>query len=144
MTKKNKNKNKQHTVVWNLIPNQYEYQILLVLSTESFHNICKKLNKEYDFDYREGIDYNRNEEITIPCCIANDEKRICAIILNEYSNSVFDQTSLAHELFHISTIISDNIGLQINQETTEAWAYFMSFYLKICLECLNEHLEESK
>jgi len=133
---------KLKTIVWDLIPNQYEYKILLVLSQDSFHNICTKLNKQYDFGYREGVDYYKNDPISIPCCIANDENRICAIILNEYNNTIYDQTTIAHELFHVMTCISTNIGLNMNQETTEAWAYFISFYLKVCLECLNEYLIE--
>jgi hypothetical protein len=134
----------QQTIAWDLIPNQYEYKMILVLSTESFHTICTKLNKHYGFDYREGIDYNKNDEISLPCCICNDDKRICAILIDKFTNSVYDQTTLTHELFHAMTIISENVGLKINQETTEAWAYFLSFYLKVCLECLKEHLKQSK
>lgn len=133
---------KKQTICWDLIPNQYEYKILLVLSNERYDIICNKLNKHHDLGYKEGREFQCNEPHPGPCTIVNPEKRLCAIILENFENSVYDQCTLAHELFHVVTTISDNVGLKINDETTEAWAYFHSFYLKVCLECLNEHLEE--
>jgi hypothetical protein len=135
---------KKQTICWDLIPNQYEYKILLVLSNERYDIICNKLNKHHDLGYKEGREFQRNEPHPGPCTIVNPEKRICVILLERFENSVYDQCTLAHELFHVVTTISNNVGLKINDETTEAWAYFQSFYLKVCLECLLEHLEEIK
>ena len=137
-------KEKKKTIAWDLIPNQYEYRIILVLSNENFDKICIKLNKQFKFGYIKNKDFKKDEPNPGPCVICNNDERICAIILDEFSNTVHNQCTLVHELTHVSTLISDNVGLKINEETTESWAYFISFYYKVCIECLLEHLKEEE
>jgi hypothetical protein len=135
-------KNKE-TVCWELIPNIFEYKILLILSDESFYTVVKKLNKNYNFGWEEGKDFDKSmTHVSDPCVIANEDERMCAILLPDWTDSTHDHSVLAHELTHIITLISENIQQGINQITTETWAYFMSFYMKVCIECLNEHLDE--
>lgn len=137
-------KEKKKTIAWDLIPNQYEYRIILVLSNERFDQICIKLNEKFNFGYIKDKDFKKNEPNPGPCVICNEDERICAIILDEFSNSLHNQCTLTHELMHVSTLISNNIGLKINEETTESWAYFMSFYYKVCMECLLEYVKDNK
>lgn len=47
------------TTVWTLIPNQYERDIYLVLSDESFYDIVTLLNDKYEFGWQEGIDFKK-------------------------------------------------------------------------------------
>ena len=69
------------TTVWTLIPNQYERDIYLVLSDDSFYNIVKLLNKKYEFDWEEDTDFSKNDNITPPCTISNGNKFKIAIAL---------------------------------------------------------------
>ncbi len=130
------------SVSWELPPNIFEYKIILVLSNENFDKICRKLNKKFDFGYTEGKDFTYNEPHPGPCIIANEEKRICAILLPEWNNNSYDYSVLAHEIVHIITLISGDIEQTVDNNTTETWAYLMSFYLRVCIDCLNEHINE--
>lgn len=127
--------------VWELIPNQYNYDIYLCLSNESSLDTYNLLNEKYCLEFEPGINFDDTLDIVNSTCAANQELRKCVIILNKFENTIEDQTHLIHELFHMITIIADNIHMEISQTTSEAWAYFIDFYYKICVLSLSEHLE---
>ena len=130
------------TTVWTLIPNQYERDIYLVLSDESFYDIVTLLNDKYEFGWQDGIDFKKDDTLTAPCTIANDETFKIVIILNKFDGSVKSYSNLAHEIYHVMTHISNSVDAEMTDETTEHWAYFLSFYMDICGQVLNEHLKE--
>lgn len=130
--------------VWRLPPNIYEFEVLLVLSPEKFGDIIPILNKKYNLGYIEGKDYKKDEENDSPCCLTNSENRIAVIMLSSYNNTEIEIACIAHELFHVITAIGNNVDLKINEHTTEAWAYFMSFYTHIILIELNKWLKEKE
>ena len=130
--------------VWRLPPNIYEFEVLLVLSPEKFGDIIPILNEKYNLGYLEGKDYKKDEDNDCPCCLINSENRIAAIMLSGYNNTEIEIAYIAHELFHVITAIGNNVGLKINEHTTEAWAYFISFYIEIILIELNKWLKEKE
>lgn len=144
MTKRNNIKNieKKETVVWELIPNQYEWNILLCLSKESYLDLINMFNEKYDLDFDQNLiafpDIN-------PVTLFNFDKRKAIIVLREYNQQCSDYSTLAHEITHIITAIGQALNIPIDfDNTTEVWAYFMSFYMDICIQSLNEHINSKK
>lgn len=127
------------TTVWTLAPNQYERTIYLVLSEEPFYDIITLLNEKYNFGWEESVDFAKDDDFSAPCTITNDEKFKIAVILNNFDGSIKCFSSLVHELYHVMTHISERTGAKMNDETTEHWAYFLSFYTDMCLQVLDEH-----
>ena len=129
------------TTVWTLIPNQYERDIYLVLSDESFYDVVTLLNNNYGFGWKDGVDFTKDDKLSAPCTIANDETFKIVIILDKFDGSVKCYSNIAHELYHVMTHISNSVNAEMNDLTTEHWAYFLSFYMDICGQVLNEHLK---
>ena len=129
------------TTVWTLIPNQYERDIYLVLSDESFYDVVTLLNDNYGFGWKDGVDFTKDDTLSAPCTIVNDETFKIVIILDKFDGSVKCYSNLAHELYHVMTHISSVTDAEMNDTTTEHWAYFLSFYMDICGQVLNEHLK---
>ena len=132
------------TTVWTLIPNQYERNIYLVLSDDSFYNIVKLLNKKYEFDWEEDTDFSKNDNITPPCTISNGNKFKIAIILDKFDGTSKCYSTLAHEIYHVMTLIAQETGAEMIDEASEHWAYFLSFYMDMCAKSLNEHIKKNK
>lgn len=128
--------------VWKLAPNIYEFDIFLAISSEKLYDIISIFNKKYNLGYIEGEDFTKDEENNTPQCLVNTENRIAIILLPSFTYTPDDIASIAHELLHIITVIGSDINLKINETTTEAWAYFISFYMKIILEELKIYLDE--
>ncbi len=118
--------------VWELEPNQYEYQIFLILSDSSYEDIINILNEKHNFNIE------NKSSFSMPCTVIDENTNKIAIILNDFNKSIYDYKVLSHEIFHIITYIADNRNININSHTSECWAYFMSFYIELCLQCLNE------
>lgn len=132
------------TILWTLIPNQYERDIYLVLSDDSFYNIVKLLNKKYEFDWEEDTDFSKNDNITPPCTISNGNKFKIAIILDKFDGTSKCYSTLAHEIYHVMTLIAQATGAEMIDEASEHWAYFLSFYMDMCAQSLNEHIKKNK
>jgi hypothetical protein len=129
-------------IVWELIPNQYDFEVYLCLSDENATETYGVLNSKYELGFIPGEDFDNTLDHVDSSCIANFELRKAVILLNKFDNTVEDQSHLVHELFHLVTIIAHNIHTEINQTTTECWAYLIDFYYKLCMLSLTEHLKD--
>ena len=138
------NKATDKTTVWTLIPNQYERQIYLVLSSESFYDVIKILNDKYGFDWIEGTDFNKNDDHKAPITVINGDGFKLAIILDKFTGDYKDYSVLAHEIYHVMTNIAKETGADMNDDTSEHWAYFLSFYMDCCSQCLLETQKKKK
>ena len=45
-------------VTWQLIPNQYQIDIILVYTKQSYYDTIKLLNNKFQFGLEEGIDFD--------------------------------------------------------------------------------------
>lgn len=130
-------------VTWQLIPNQYQIDIILVYTKQSYYDTITLLNNKFQFGLEEGIDFDKNDSIS-PCMVSNDQELKIAIILTEYTKSQHDIAIISHELYHAMTKISQITSATMDMHTTQHWAYFMSFYMLQILQSLNEHFYPNK
>lgn len=141
-----KKKNKDNIInVWRLIPNQFEFDMYLCLSNNRpIKELIPIFNQKYGLDFdMKLIDTCKDQNSD--CTLFNYQKKLIIIVLNEYTQSAMNYATISHQIFHIITFISDSLNIPIDHEhTTEVWAYFMSFYVNVCIEILNDYLKGEK
>lgn len=136
---------KEKITVWTLIPNQYEWNIHLCLSKKTFKELIPIFNKNYNLDFNneqmhELINDNKND-----CTLFNIKNKTAIIVLRNYTKKSHDYSTIAHEIFHVASMIAQQLQIPMDYDsTTEVWAYFISFYMDVIIQTLNEYLKEQK
>lgn len=82
--------------------------------------------------------YELDEDLKGQCCCLTDHGIYTVVIYIKHfpRNSPFWTASLAHEVFHAVENIMDYYGVPHTDDSSEAWAYYLDFVLRRCLELL--------
>lgn len=91
------------------------------------------MHKRYDKSYE------CDNDLKGQCISRTDAARQYTVIIyirQWYRNSPFCIATLAHEAFHAVEDVMDYHGLPHNEGSSEAWAYYLDFVLRRCLELL--------
>lgn len=126
--------------LFQLLPNQYEIDVFLCVSELPTPEIIPYLNETLDL----GFDYDtlRNFDADCPMTIFSAKLPKAVVVLRSVDNVIDYSSILAHELMHVATFISAVVDININhEETSEVWAYFMSFYMTVCMEIVSRYKE---
>lgn len=91
------------------------------------------MHKHYDKSYECDNDLKGQ-----CCCRTTDRGVFTAVIYLKClpRNSPFWIASLAHEVFHAVEDCMDYYGVPHTDDSSEAWAYYLDFVLRRCLELL--------
>lgn len=122
-------------------PNQWNWRLFLaIVDDEELNDILIHLNE------KEGCDFslNEDEKICPPCFASESDSLIGVICINKFTFTPKDIMLVIHELTHMMIMISEVNGCQINDSTTECWAYFMGNMTQMILEILNSHNLDNK
>lgn len=128
--------------MWTLIPNQYEWDIHLCLANNATNEqLLQVFNQNYNLQFEQE---DWCSQIN-PCTLFNVNNRTAIIVLRSYNKRYTDYSILSHQILHIITMIAQQYNIPIDfDNTTEVWAYFMSFYMDICIQTLDQHLMQQK
>lgn len=72
-------------------------------------------------------------------CLARVDRGLHTVIIyirQWYRNSPACTATLAHEVFHAVEEVMDYYGVPHTDDSSEAWAYYLDFVLRRCLELL--------
>jgi hypothetical protein len=121
-------------------PNQWNWRLFLAINDdgESLNDILNHLNE------KEGCEFllNDDDEISPPCFAAEKDSLIGVICIDKFTFTPKGVMLVIHELTHMMIVISEVNGCQINDATTECWAYFMGNMTQMILEILNSDLDD--
>lgn len=140
--KKTRDKMKKSLTLFRLIPNQFEIDLYLCLSELPVPEIIDFLDEELELHFERGY---IERELDCPSTFFGLGDARAVIVLRSWDDLLNVAPILAHEMMHVVTYVSSIVATNINhEETSEVWAYFMSFYMTICLALIKEHNEQSK
>lgn len=129
--------------LFQLLPNQYEIDLFLCISELPTPEIIPYLNETLDL----GFDYDtiKSFDADCPMTIFSSKLPKAAIVLRSVDNVIDYSSILAHELVHVATFISSIVDVDIDHlHTSEVWAYFMSFYMTVCMEIVSRYKDWKK
>ena len=136
--KKSKNKN---VVMFQLLPNQYEIDLYLCLTKVPVPTIIPYLNETLELGFDETTDIDMESDC--PSTFFGLKTPRAVIVLKDWDDPVMYAPILAHELMHVVTYISSIVSIDVDHlNTSEVWAYFMSFYMAVGMELIRLHKEK--
>ena len=139
--KKTRDKMKKSLTLFRLIPNQFEIDLYLCLSELPVPEIIDFLDEELELHFERGY---IERELDCPSTFFGLGDARAVIVLRNWDDILNVAPILAHEMMHVITYVSSIVATNINhEETSEVWAYFMSFYMTICLALIKEHNEQT-
>ena len=146
-TKKSKtskqNKENKKVVLFQLLPNQYEIDLYLCLTKVPVPSIIDYLNETLDLGFDETTDIDTTSDC--PSTFFGLKTPKAVIVLKEWEDPVFTAPILAHEIMHVITYVSEIVSVDIDHlNTSEVWAYFMSFYMAVGMELIKQHMKTEK
>lgn len=122
------------------MPNYWSWKIYLcVAPSATLQDIVKHFNR------KEGthliLDGANGQP---PCFISDENEQIGIICIDEWTFDAHHISVLTHELMHLIITISEACHCEINEHTTECWAYTMDSFIEMFINILNEkHLKEN-
>lgn len=96
-------------------------------------DFARFMHKHYDKEYE------RDDDLKGQCLARTDDEGLHIIIIyirKWRRNSPFATATLAHEVFHAVEDCMDYYGLPHSDDSSEAWAYYLDFVMRKCLEAL--------
>ena len=143
-TKSNKqNKENKKVVLFQLLPNQYEIDLYLCLTRVPVPSIIEYLNETLDLGFDENTDIDMESDC--PSTFFGLKTPKAVIVLKEWEDPTFIAPILAHEIMHVITYVSSIVSVDIDHlNTSEVWAYFMSFYMAVGMELIKQHIKSEK
>lgn len=150
MKKDNKKSSKTNTktknnnaILFQLLPNQYEIDLYLCLTKVPVPSIIDYLNETLDLGFDENTDIDMESDC--PSTFFGLKTPKAVIVLKEWEDPVFTAPILAHEIMHVITYVSSIVSVDIDHlNTSEVWAYFMSFYMAVGMELIKQHIKSEK
>lgn len=150
MKKDNKKSSKTNTktknnnaILFQLLPNQYEIDLYLCLTKAPVPSIIDYLNETLDLGFDENTDIDMESDC--PSTFFGLKTPKAVIVLKEWEDPVFTAPILAHEIMHVITYVSSIVSVDIDHlNTSEVWAYFMSFYMAVGMELIKQHIKNER
>lgn len=140
--KPNKKTNK-NVMMFQLLPNQYEIDLYLCLTKVPVPSIIPYLNETLDLGFDENTDIDMESDC--PSTFFGLKTPKAVIVLKDWEDPVYTAPILAHELMHVVTYISSIVSVDIDHlNTSEVWAYFMSFYMAVGMELIRLKMNDDK
>ena len=138
-----KTKETKNVVIFQLLPNQYEIDLYLCLTKVPVPQIINYLNETLDLGFDENTDIDMESDC--PSTFFGLKTPKAVIVLKEWEDPIFTAPILAHEIMHVITYISSIVSVDIDHlNTSEVWAYFMSFYMAVGMELIRQHIKSEK
>lgn len=138
-----KTKETKNVVLFQLLPNQYEIDLYLCLTKVPVPQIIGYLNETLDLGFDENTDIDTESDC--PSTFFGLKTPKAVIVLKEWEDPVFTAPILAHEIMHVITYVSSIVSVDIDHlNTSEVWAYFMSFYMAVGMELIKQHIKAEK
>ena len=142
-SKTNKKAKNNNLVLFQLLPNQYEIDLYLCLTRVPVPEIIGYLNDTLDLGFDENTDIDMESDC--PSTFFGLKTPKAVIVLKEWEDPVFTAPILAHEIMHVITYVSSIVSVDIDHlNTSEVWAYFMSFYMTVGMELIKQHIKSEK
>lgn len=121
--------------------NYWSWKIYLCVAPDAtLQDILKYFNK------KEGLHLSSSDYDTKPpCFISEEHEQVGIICINEWKFDAYHVGVIAHELMHLIITISEVCHCDINDYTTECWAYTMDSFMESFINVLNKkYLKENK
>lgn len=121
--------------------NYWSWKIYLCFAPDAtLQDILKHFNKKEKMHL-----ISENLDGRPPCFISDENEQIGIICLDEWKFDAYHVSVLSHELMHLIITISEVCHCEINEYTTECWAYTMDSFIESFISILNEkYLKETK
>ncbi len=115
------------------MPNYWTWKIFVctVEDEDSPESIIDFYKDQYSVDFSDL-------EADAPCCLVNEESLVAAICLKNWKKDNFNIGLLSHEVVHLLIAISSATGCEMNNHTTECWAYAMQSFVETILDMLDK------
>ena len=115
------------------LPNYWTWKVFLCVIEDD----CT-IQDVYDFyKLKHSLDFS-GIETAVPCCLIDEHSMSAVICLKNWKKSNFNISLLVHEVMHLLIAISDVSGCEMNNHTTECWAYSMQSFIETILDVLDE------
>jgi len=99
-------------------------------SSKEFKNIIKKIYKKDDIKYiLSRIDFSAKGYT-----LCDSERKIHIVYMPDKPYDSESMGFLIHELFHITTCIMEEIGVELTESSEEVYAYSIGFLTKKVME----------